>query len=1050
MLPMTEQTQSKEFIYEIMSDLVSGRRQIKGKSLEVKFEDLEKFDRHLAEDLIERPEETLKQFKKEIKELESGEFLNIKIDYLRFYGLPEIYAIDIRELGEQNLGKLIRIEGVCNWITLIKPRIKIAVFQCNVCGLKTRLPIRKGELEYPKCATLTCKGAGKKNLQLLEDECTYINHQKAQLQEFLERMKGNIIAANVELWIEDDLTNYIAPGEKINATGILRLRPTKDQGNSTIYVKYLEVIHLEKREQEFEDLEISKEEEQQIQELAKDKHIYEKIVNSIAPSIYGYREIKQAIALQLFGGTPNKVLPDGKPIRNDMHILLIGEPGCLVAGERVFLGNGAIRKIDSLGEKHLQKINYKVINAEGGGKTDTATVFHKYEKQPVIELILESGKKIAGTHNHPLMSVESKKGIFKHEWKRLDEFKIGDKLQVVTGVRCTITKPIPTKFKAIPKQFGPRFKGKLPKIVDSDLAGLMGYITGDGWVTKYKTEFVVNEEEKDLVSKLKTKIEKLFSIKPAVRPRMLPGRKMQLYYSTIQSQDIAFNLKFLREKRVPELIFESGNKVAKEYIKWLFEADGTVINNGRGKRGIGLKSTRIELLRDVQTLLLRFSIHSRIVGEYLYIRRGNEIIQFNKEIGFASKKKKDKLTKLAKDAKTFARLGKQRFEKIVRINHLEKQTVYDIEVPKSHRFIANGIVSHNTAKSTLLQYVARLAPKCIMVSGKGASGVGLTASAEKDESGEGWILKAGAMVLASGGQVNIDEFDKMEKEDRSAIHEALEQQSISIAKAGIVTTMKTKTAVLAAANPKYGRFDLKTPLSQQFDIPVTLLSRFDLIFTVKDTLDQRIDEKTAQHIITGHIAAAKHGVNVPSEITPVIEIALLRKFIAYSRKTMKPVLQADAAEKIKDYYLELRNLGREQNTYPVTARQIEGLIRLAEATAKIRLSDKVEVSDAERAIALVEYQLKDVFTDKETGKIDSDIINLGQPKSNIDRKRTISEVIKQMEAEVDLVSIEELIKKLKEYEIPEDKSSKVIEEMLKEGMLYQPKPGHVKVVYKTY
>ncbi len=1047
---MTEQPNPiREFIYELMSDVVAGRRQIKNKSLEIKFEDLERFDRHLTEDLINSPDETIKQFKKELLELESGEFLNIKITYLRFYDLPEIYTIDIRELGEQNLGKLIRIEGVCNWITLIKPRIKIAVFQCNVCGLKTRLPIRKGELEYPKCATLTCKGSGNKNLQLLEDECTYINHQKAQLQQFLERMKGNIIAANVELWIEDDLTNYITPGEKINATGILRLRPTKDQGKSTIYVKYLEVLHLEKREQEFEDLEITKEEEDQIRELAKDKHIYEKIVNSVAPTIYGYREIKQAIALQLFGGTPNKTLPDGKPIRNDMHILLIGEPGCLVAGEKTVLGTGQIIEIQDFGTTHLQKIKQQILT--GQGKTrDWATCFHKYEKQPVIEIILESGKKIAGTHNHPLIKAKMEKEIYQQEWTQLDKLKIGDKIRVATGIPCTITKPVPTNFKAIPQKFEPKFKGKLPKQVDEKLAGLLGYITGDGWVQKYRTGMVVNETEKDLVEQLVKKSLELFNIKPAIKERLLPGRTVKLYYLTIQSQDVSHNLSFLKQKRIPQLIFSSSNKIASEYLKWLFEADGTVYDKGRGRRGIALKAKDINLLRDAQMLLLRFSVHSRIVGDNLHIRRGESIIKYAKQIGFASEKKKTKLKGLKEHAVDFQRVKTQPFERIIKINHLQPQTVYDIEVPKSHRFIANGIITHNTAKSTLLQYVARLAPKCIMVSGKGASGVGLTASVEKEEGGEGWILKAGAMVLASGGQVNIDEFDKMDKDDRSAIHEALEQQTVSIAKAGIVTTMTTKTAVLAAANPKFGRFDLKTPLAQQFDIPVTLLSRFDLIFTVKDTLDARIDEKTAQHIITGHIAASKHGVDAPSEIMPAIDINLLRKYIAYSRKTMKPVLQRDAAEKIKDYYLELRNLGREQNTYPVTARQIEGLIRLAEATAKIRFSDKVEVVDAERAIALVEFQLRDVFTDKETGKIDSDIINLGQPKSNMDRKRTIVDVIKQMETEVDLVSIEELIKKLKDYEIPEDKSQKVIDEMLKEGLLYQPKPGHVKVAYKTY
>ena len=153
--------------------------------------------------------------------------------------------------------------------------------------------------------------------------------------------------------------------------------------------------------------------------------------------------------------------------------------------------------------------------------------------------------------------------------------------------------------------------------------------------------------------------------------------------------------------------------------------------------------------------------------------------------------------------------------------------------------------------------------------GGGTSAVGLTASAEKDELTGGWTLKAGAMVLANGGMVLIDEFDKMKEEDRGAIHQAMEQQKISVAKAGIVTEFQTKTSVLSAANPKLGRFDPNIPLAQQFNIAPALLSRFDLIFTIKDILDEEHDRKMAEHILTGHTyAASKNKENSPKAITP--------------------------------------------------------------------------------------------------------------------------------------------------------------------------------------
>jgi len=192
---------------------------------------------------------------------------------------------------------------------------------------------------------------------------------------------------------------------------------------------------------------------------------------------------------------------------------------------------------------------------------------------------------------------------------------------------------------------------------------------------------------------------------------------------------------------------------------------------------VALKAKEIELLRDAQLLLLRFGIHSCILGNVLAIRRGHDILKFKEHIGFAGSRKKSVLEKLALDAESFKRFRKQRSERIVKIVKGGYADVYDIEVPEGNRFVANGIISHNTAKSQMLQYIARIAPRGVYTSGKGATAAGLTATVARDKNTNEFFLEAGALVLGDKGIVSVDEIDKMRAEDRSAIHEAMEQQS---------------------------------------------------------------------------------------------------------------------------------------------------------------------------------------------------------------------------------------------------------------------------------
>lgn len=366
-----------------------------------------------------------------------------------------------------------------------------------------------------------------------------------------------------------------------------------------------------------------------------------------------------------------------------------------------------------------------------------------------------------------------------------------------------------------------------------------------------------------------------------------------------------------------------------------------------------------------------------------------------------------------------------------------------------------------TAKSQMLSYISKLAPRSIYASGKATSAAGLTAAAVRDEFGEGhWTLEAGALVLADMGIACIDEIDKMAEQDRSALHQAMEQQEISVAKAGINATLKSRCAILAAANPKLGRFDEYMPIHEQINMPPALLSRFDLIFSMIDRPNKQRDSELAFHILQTHKAGEVHEHRLRSKdspyteeeekklmelVTPSFEPGFLRKYVAYAKRNIFPVLQDDALNRLQDYYVSLRSSSEE--AIPFTPRQLEAFVRLAEASARVRLSDKVTIEDAERAINIIEKYLKRVGLDRETGRFDIDIITTGISRSQHDRMLTLLEIIRRLSGESPdgSASIEDILSEGEIQGIESGKIKEALERLKRNGQIYEPKHNHYKI-----
>lgn len=345
-----------------------------------------------------------------------------------------------------------------------------------------------------------------------------------------------------------------------------------------------------------------------------------------------------------------------------------------------------------------------------------------------------------------------------------------------------------------------------------------------------------------------------------------------------------------------------------------------------------------------------------------------------------------------------------------------------------------------SGKSAMLKIISQIAPKGRYVSGKGVSGAGLTASVVKDEFLKGWSLEAGALVLASNGVCAIDEMDKMSNEDRAAMHEALEQQTVSISKANIQATLIARTTVLAAANPKFGRFDPFGLIAEQIDLPPTLINRFDLIFPIKDIPEKSRDEKMADHMLNLH----KH----PESSEPEIPTNILKKYIAYSKQNVNPKLMDDAIEELKRYYLEMRSKGSgdesESRAVPISARQLEALVRIAEAYAKVRLSEKITKDDARKAVDMLHYSLSQVGIDPETGKIDIDRIATGISATQRSAIIQVKEIISELESRTGKnILMDDIITEGRNKGLSEDKIYETLEKLKRSGDVFEPKPGWI-------
>ncbi len=996
------------------------------RSLTVTYSEIDRFDPDFASFILNHPDRALKKGEDVIKRLTNSARSTANV-HLRIKELPRDSRIEIRNLRSEDLGKLISVEGLVRKATEVRPRLVLGIFRCMRCpariiepqeGLYFREPMECYK-EQEGCG----RTAGSTKFQLLTEESVYIDTQKVEMQESPEGLRGGAQPERLAAFLEDDLAGIISPGDRVVLNGILRSQQKGDRIKSTLFDIDLAVVSMEFEQHEYEEVIISDEDEEVIKKEAKDPEVFRKIVGSIAPAIHGYDEVKESIALQLFGGTA-KQLEDGTKIRGDIHILLVGDPGvakCVTGDAKVLMGDCSERNIRELVDHWLSVNEVKEVDdgeyADADFEVMTFTPRGRIEKgkavrvwkrdspRRLIRFTTESGRTLTVTPTHPLFV----QNAYFMAQRQADKIIEGNYLAVASDK-------------------GPD-------------GNFCGYDRGFGWDQVVKREDIKREEE--FVYDIEVADTHIF----------------------VANQILSHNSQILRymSDMAPRGIYASGKSSSAAGLcvapGSLIEVDGRTQPIGdfvesrmrsplEIEPGVWRQETRVNGVTtvsadrhmDVRPVVSLFRLRTPSFLVELSTDAGNSIQVTPETMVRVRNGHQDRWVKASDtsvdDVVLTAPSGSSKKEvslsKIIGVREVHDdlpKNVYDLTVEGAHSFVANGFLVHNTA------------------------------AAVKDEFGDGrWTLEAGALVLADKGLAAIDELDKMTDQDRSSMHEAMESQRVSVAKAGITASLQCRCSMLGAANPKLGRFDDAEPLASQIDMPPALLSRFDLIFALTDKPNAAKDQKIAEHILKGHVRGELRNVPNPETIKgidyqrimeetgtlrPIYDREFMRKFVAYAKR-YTPVLTDDARQMIIDKYLSIRKLGEKAgSSVPITARQLEAFIRLSEASARIRLSPIVEAEDADRAIKIVEHYLKKMASDE--GNIDVDKLMTGTTRNERNRISLVRQLIHEHSDPSSGAAEVTLIQRAADRNLTEAELKSAISKLKQSGDIYEPKPGHYKL-----
>lgn len=1043
-----------------------------GNSLEIDYPDLYLYDPLLARELEENPDNFLRYANIALKRLVE----QINPDYVwekkDFFVRPTklLRTLRIRELGSQYLNKLIAIEGIMVRSTPVKQKMikakfvhyKSATEKCEFYWPDT------GEigdvLEIPPRCPM-CGGGGP--IRPEPEKSYYVDWQKVVIQERPEEIPPGQIPRSIEAVLTRDIVDKARPGDRVVITGILRV-DVQSKKARPVYGMYVDVLSVEVSQKTLEEILITSDDEKKILELSRDPWIRKKIILSIAPGIHGLWDIKEAIALSLFGGN-QKETKDGMRIRGDIHLLLVGDPGTAksVPGytlvkirrkgdidektveigrlidyfmtefkDKVLIrGESEIIDLSSI-NLHLETYSFNFLEEKGEWREIRG--FSRHASSGVLLRVkLENGEHIEATLGHSFIVRRDNKIL------TIDgiDLKDGDEIPTYVDKNTIIWR----------------------KVVSIE------FVTGyEGYVYDMDVDFMQNFAVEP--SKAFLHNSQLLQYVSRIAPRAI--------YTTGKGSSAAgLTASVIREKSTGEFYLEAGALVLADGGFALIDE----IDKMREEDRVAIHEAMEQQSFHPETLI-------EIPGIGL-VKIGELVEKLGEKYGFKTLDETQYLNKIPEDLV----LSTTDFEKTYLVKpslisrHVSLGEFIEVEFSNNYKVIVTPEHPFFVLTEKGLEVVEAEKLKLGMFVPAAPGTKGTTEgyfdvlidylNKELLKLGCGtpdWVSKEGLNLFIDSCLINYPEefVSKIEKElkwlktlvnlewhEIKSIKKFKDENikwvydltvlptrvfvsngvvlhnTVSIAKAGIVARLNARSTVIAAGNPKYGRYLDDKLITDNINLPVTILSRFDLIYILRDKPSIEADEQLARHILNVHTRT--------EDIKPEIPLDLLKKYISYARKYIRPVVNDKAREMLIKFFIEMRRLGNEYGgIVAITARQLEALIRLAEAHAKMALKTVATEEDAAEAIRLMREYLYQ-FGVTEEGVPDIDIIAAGKPKSIRDKMMLIEDIVLELmkETEYECAPIRQLVERAKQHGLSPQEVSDIINRLHKEGMIIEKKTG---------
>lgn len=908
------------------------QRPIKGKALVIDVRDMAKYDPMLANMFIEEYDRIIKEIRFSANEFGEGLEPNYEV---RIKNLPESETWSIHEVRDKHLGMLINVKGLIRSVTNVKNKIQSVEYMCNSC-----MKVKVYKNKITKCAY--CNAPAQ---ELRINKMTGKDYVYLVLEEDSKDLDANTDPKTIICLLEKDLcdpkyTQKFRAGTKVKITGTVRTKESRDKKEEGRYY-YIDTNYIDFVDESIDSYKFGVDKVLKFKEIKDPIHT---IGSKIFYDIYGNDEIKTSLLLQLVSAKPHR------KSRGNIHILLVGDPGCLSKGTMVATPFGN-RKIEETSLVYSYDFKKEKVIANKCYIIPT--------KKQAVEIEFEDGEIIKCSKEHPF--------FLGTQAIKAKDLNIGDLLDVYDIKKMhNMWKRDETLSESI--EYKKVLFNEMPFYLQKGT-----FVDGEAvWCNEQAVERTNNNQRRSgrVIHKSEAFSYRNWDVKGNRQACNKKEINYDGYYHTKLQRASCNCSKKARDERVKKNsdVWNWKSILQAWKMLWTNYKQKQIFRDSEKEPAMGMYS----LQEKEDKPIFRFSCPSF---------RWKQYEQFSRKLNST-------LSKLSCEATQFKRVKAIRYS-------TEDEEMFDLVVPGTNNFfLANGMLTHNTGKTKISKEVISYLPGSRFSSAVTASGVGLIASTEKNEEIGGYMLKYGALPMSNKSMIAIDEFEKLDKRNQTMLNNAMEDMKVHIDKASIHETIETDVSVLAIANPKDRTFNPFEPAYSQININKELIDRFDLVFALKAP-------KTKEEMMK-----ISRTIQFAEDVNPLPKKFLV-EYLIYARNFIKPEITEDIANKIIDKYLEICKPASDENNPGMycSARAQNSLTRLCIASAKLRLSEQVEEQDIELASQLMTKSLESLGVVTETGEIDSFTIEKSTKISTRERMKIILELLdKDMMSEEDIIS----------------------------------------------